>query len=115
MCGIGVCILKKNIHKNKIHEILPIINKVQNHRGPDYSGTYFENNIGLCHTRLSIIDLSEKANQPFQAEKGNFLIVYNDASLLEWIILHLLQHTHQHQYYKPLHYKHLPQCLLYTN
>ena len=77
MCGIGVCILKKNIHKNKIHEILPIINKVQNHRGPDYSGTYFENNIGLCHTRLSIIDLSEKANQPFQAEKGNFLIVYN--------------------------------------
>lgn len=77
MCGIGVCVIKKDISKNKLYKILQTINRVQNHRGPDYSGTYCENNIGLCHTRLSIIVLSEKANQPFQTENGNYLIVYN--------------------------------------
>lgn len=38
-------------------------------RGPDYSGFYFDDNISLVHTRLSIIDLSEKSNQPFKSSK----------------------------------------------
>ncbi|MEQ9007303.1 MAG: asparagine synthase (glutamine-hydrolyzing) [Ekhidna sp.] len=33
-------------------------------RGPDFEGYYIHNNIGLAHTRLSIIDLSEAGNQP---------------------------------------------------
>ena len=36
------------------------------HRGPDGSGTFFNErfNIGLGHTRLSIIDLSDLGHQP---------------------------------------------------
>ena len=34
------------------------------HRGPDNSGSYKCDYISLGHTRLSIIDLSENANQP---------------------------------------------------
>ncbi len=48
------------------------------HRGPDNSGyIYFDHiNVGLGHTRLSIIDLSEDGNQPMTSNDGN-IIVYN--------------------------------------
>lgn len=45
------------------------------HRGPDDKGDFFEPGIGLGHTRLSILDLSEKAHQPFL--RGHFVMVYN--------------------------------------
>jgi len=47
------------------------------HRGPDASGTYIEQNIGLCHRRLSIIDLSELGNQPLISHDENYVISYN--------------------------------------
>ena len=37
--------------------------KMLNHRGPDGSGVYLDGSIAFGHTRLSIIDLSEKASQ----------------------------------------------------
>ena len=45
------------------------------HRGPDDKGYYFEPGLGLCHRRLSIIDLSEKAHQPMQ--RDGLTILYN--------------------------------------
>lgn len=45
------------------------------HRGPDASGIYTEPGITLSHQRLSIIDLSERANQPMQSEDA--VIVFN--------------------------------------
>jgi asparagine synthase (glutamine-hydrolysing) len=49
------------------------------HRGPDASGVFEggtgEQSIKLGHRRLSIIDLSDAANQPFQ--KDNLVIVFN--------------------------------------
>lgn len=47
------------------------------HRGPDAirSGQYGQ--FTLAHNRLSIIDLSEEANQPFVSDCGNYVIVYN--------------------------------------
>lgn len=47
------------------------------HRGPDASGFYFDEHIGLGHRRLSIIDLSEAANQPMYAHSGRYVIVFN--------------------------------------
>lgn len=35
-----------------------------NHRGPDSKGAFHDENISLGHTRLKIIDLSNKAAQP---------------------------------------------------
>ena len=47
------------------------------HRGPDHQGTVFlnENRVALGHTRLSIIDLSESANQPMTID--GYTLVYN--------------------------------------
>ncbi|GAB1354788.1 hypothetical protein MASR1M12_35270 [Erysipelotrichia bacterium] len=48
------------------------------HRGPDASGTWVTGNLaGLGHRRLSIIDLSESANQPMVSGNGRFVIAFN--------------------------------------
>ena len=38
--------------------------KIVSHRGPDGNGIYIHENVGFGHTRLSIIDLTEKGRQP---------------------------------------------------
>ena len=51
------------------------------HRGPDANGRLTERvadlSIGLGHCRLSIIDLSAEANQPFHTADGRHVMVYN--------------------------------------
>lgn len=47
------------------------------HRGPDDCGVYLDSDIGLGHTRLSIIDLSSSGHQPMGNEDENLWIVYN--------------------------------------
>ena len=47
------------------------------HRGPDDAGTWCEDNVGLGHRRLSIIDLSPEGHQPMTSADGRFVIVYN--------------------------------------
>lgn len=49
------------------------------HRGPDATGTYFdqEGGVGLAHRRLSIIDLSDAGAQPMQSSDGQTVIAYN--------------------------------------
>jgi asparagine synthase (glutamine-hydrolysing) len=47
------------------------------HRGPDAHGIYHQKNIGLCHRRLSIIDLSEAGKQPMLSHDGEYIIVFN--------------------------------------
>ncbi|MFC1586149.1 asparagine synthase (glutamine-hydrolyzing) [Fibrobacterota bacterium] len=76
MCGVGAYISKAKISQTKIDGILATLNNLQGHRGPDHSGAYSDKNIGLCHTRLSIIDLSSKAHQPFISQ-GKYIISYN--------------------------------------
>lgn len=47
------------------------------HRGPDARNTFSEGNIFLGHLRLSILDLSELANQPMHSHCGRYVMVYN--------------------------------------
>lgn len=49
------------------------------HRGPDDSGVFFDEavGVGLAHARLSIIDLSPLAHQPMSDEMGRYTIVFN--------------------------------------
>ena len=47
------------------------------HRGPDASDTFHMGDIHLGHRRLSIIDLSETANQPMSYANQTHTIVYN--------------------------------------
>lgn len=46
-------------------------------RGPDSEGFYRNNKIALAHRRLSILDLSENANQPMVSDDNRYVIVFN--------------------------------------
>ena len=47
------------------------------HRGPDADGFLTEGAIALGHRRLSIIDLSSAANQPFSDDTERYVMVFN--------------------------------------
>jgi len=47
------------------------------HRGPDDNGIFIKNNVGLGHTRLSILDLSAAGHQPMYSADKRVVIVYN--------------------------------------
>jgi asparagine synthase (glutamine-hydrolysing) len=46
-------------------------------RGPEVQANYCRSHVALGHSRLSIIDTSEAANQPFWDETGENVIIYN--------------------------------------
>ncbi len=73
MCGIAGIIGPK-ANRNLISTML----ETQKHRGPDYTGYWIDSSkVALGHNRLSIIDLSEGANQPFWSECGNWVLIFN--------------------------------------
>jgi asparagine synthase (glutamine-hydrolysing) len=47
------------------------------HRGPDGEGSWSEEGCGLCHTRLSILDLSQRGQQPMVSASGRYVLSYN--------------------------------------
>ena len=75
MCGIAGYIGKKQIDNQTI---INTLNLMKN-RGPDHqdccSFISKNTNVYLLHSRLSIIDLDERSNQPFKFE--HFTIVFN--------------------------------------
>lgn len=58
--------------------------QLQNHRGPDGSGIWYDESVCLGHARLAIVDL-EGSPQPIQSQEGNVLIangeIYNFESI----------------------------------
>jgi len=47
------------------------------HRGPDAGSEYLTDNVGLCHRRLAIIDLSEAGIQPMKSADEQVIITFN--------------------------------------
>jgi asparagine synthase (glutamine-hydrolysing) len=74
MCGIAVFLNKDwtRDHLQKMTDCLA-------HRGPDAAGIYYDEvaGLGLGHRRLSILDLSEAANQPFYSRDGRYAMIFN--------------------------------------
>lgn len=74
MCGItGYFSPEKEFTESELHAMTDAIA----HRGPNAVGYYSDETIGLGHRRLSIIDLSEGANQPMHSADNRFVMVYN--------------------------------------
>ena len=70
MCGIAGF-----VDKTKDRQALDKMTCALARRGPDDSGLYFNDGVGLGHRRLSIIDLSSAGHQPMRFEE--LVIVFN--------------------------------------
>ncbi|MEO8257861.1 MAG: asparagine synthase (glutamine-hydrolyzing) [Acidobacteriota bacterium] len=47
------------------------------HRGPDHHAVFSDARVGLVHTRLSLVDLDARSNQPFWDSQGRYCLVFN--------------------------------------
>ena len=75
MCGVaGVVLLKDGPAPEKIE--LARMATALLHRGPDELGLYRDAHAGLCHTRLSIVDLAT-GQQPLSNEDDTLYISFN--------------------------------------
>ena len=78
--------------RSKINpELANGIKKSLEHRGPDFSKVdYINENVALIHTRLSIIDLDQRSNQPMHTKDKRYSIVFNGEFItLEKFVKHL--------------------------
>jgi asparagine synthase (glutamine-hydrolysing) len=76
MCGIGGI-----LHADVAHEIaegdLGAMRDALRHRGPDGDGLFRDRACGLVHTRLAVLDVSDRARQPMLSSSGRFVLTYN--------------------------------------
>lgn len=74
MCGIaGILNNQEPVQRDQIRRMTDSMS----HRGPDAEGYFLDKEIAFGHRRLSIIDLSETANQPFEDASGRYVIIFN--------------------------------------
>ncbi|MCP4923339.1 MAG: asparagine synthase (glutamine-hydrolyzing) [bacterium] len=84
MCGVAGLYLKNG--KAIDEKVLEKFSNTLRHRGPDGQASFIHKDVGLVHTRLSIIDL-EGGAQPLTNTKGQALVangeIYNHVELRE--------------------------------
>ena len=75
MCGITgyYCFNEASEYIKEFNKAVEFLN----HRGPDSHGGEINDYAALGHTRLSIIDLTNKASQPMSSGDGNIIISFN--------------------------------------
>lgn len=77
MCGIvGKMSYKSISHEDDMLRMKNALTEIW-YRGPDNQSIWMDDKVILGHRRLSIIDLSESANQPFHDENNKIHIVFN--------------------------------------
>jgi asparagine synthase (glutamine-hydrolysing) len=75
MCGFAGALGSAQVSEELLHAMVFVLR----HRGPDDQGMWCDADagIGLCHTRLSILDLSPAGHQPMLSASGRYVIVFN--------------------------------------
>ena len=76
MCGF-FGIFQLNSETEPDRDKLALTAKMLSHRGPDSSGIYADSTVGFVHTRLSLLDLSSRSNQPFWDSQQRYCLLYN--------------------------------------
>ncbi len=73
MCGIsGFYNIKgQSVKEDLLKEFI----KLQDHRGPDSNGYFYNGSVGMAHNRLSLIDLSDNGRQPFEDDR--YVLIFN--------------------------------------
>ena len=75
MCGIAGLI---NLNGDTVSPV--ILKKMTDaiaHRGPDGEGHWIEENVGIGHRRLAIIDLTPAGHQPMVSSDNRYVLSYN--------------------------------------
>ncbi len=75
MCGICgiVQVDRSGISEAEIRRMMAAVK----HRGPDDEGFFANDHLGLGFVRLSILDLSEAAHQPFFSDDRRYVMTFN--------------------------------------
>lgn len=78
MCAIGGIYLRPGATLPMPGHLQAML-ATQRHRGPDAEAAWLSSDgaIGLCHSRLAILDLSEAGTQPMHSSDGRHVIVFN--------------------------------------
>lgn len=76
MCGIAGMYAFNEEGKKAFNRLNASVHSML-HRGPDFQQVKQFESCALGHARLSIIDLSQAASQPFSDDSGRFTIVFN--------------------------------------
>lgn len=91
MCGIcGTAGFSDRILLRRMCDVI-------SHRGPDDSGMFLENGIGLGHRRLSIIDI-KSGHQPIHNEDESIWIVFN-GEIYNYLVLKEKMEKLGHRFY----------------
>jgi len=79
MCGIAGLWIRGGAPRESLQALACRMAAMLEHRGPDGRGWWCDPvvGVGLGHTRLSVIDLSETGDQPMVDHSGSTLIVFN--------------------------------------
>jgi len=75
MCGVAGIIKLDNTSPSS--RLLKAMTESIKHRGPDGEGQWIEDNVGLGHRRLAIIDLSPAGHQPMFSADDRYVLSYN--------------------------------------
>jgi asparagine synthase (glutamine-hydrolysing) len=76
MCGILGLISRNELDDTELAKVALAADLLK-HRGPDFQDLIHNKNVALAHTRLSIIDLEARSNQPLTDATGRYTIVFN--------------------------------------
>ena len=76
MCGIAG-IGYEGKQPDWIRESIQSMVQIQQHRGPDGTGYFYDDGIAFGHSRLAIIDISDSGSQPMTDSDGILTIVFN--------------------------------------
>ncbi len=96
MCGIAGIVCHDSQQRVSEDEVMRMVAQID-HRGPDGSGCYVKNNIGLGHARLSIIDL-DGGKQPIHNEDGTVWVSFN-GEIFNFVELKAELEKKGHQFY----------------
>ncbi len=77
MCGLAAIFCYNNRSPRVSTRELTLMQQQMRNRGPDSEGVWVGDSVGLAHTRLAIVDLSDAGRQPMADEISNSVLVYN--------------------------------------
>jgi asparagine synthase (glutamine-hydrolysing) len=76
MCGINGIVIPADSNRLVNRTTVEKMRDIITHRGPDESGIFVDQRVGLGHRRLSIVDLAT-GQQPMTNEDGSLHIIFN--------------------------------------